>query len=444
MPTSASEIKKILFNLIHDLNSTASLYARFPNKDFTRDRKLPFEKVITLLLGMGGGSLSNELMDYFGCTVDLVTASAFVQQRKKLLPTALETLFHRFVEETDTAALYDGYRLLAVDGSALQIPTDRDDVDSFYPNASGKESYNLLHMNAMYDLLGHTYVDAVVQKGRIRDENRALINMVDRAASNHPAILLADRGYESYNVFAHIQEKGWRYLIRIKDNGVNGGIAHGLDLPTQDEYDFPIQMSFTRSMSNKSKQLATARNRYKILYRHQNFDFLPPKVDASAPVAFYDISFRIVRFKISDDSYETVITNLDQNLFPPQKLKELYAMRWGIETSFRRLKHTIGLLNFHAKKAELVCQEIFARLVMYNFTQLIITFTAIIRNSKKYAYKANFSAAAHICRLFFLGSTVLSSPEILIQKFIIPTRPNRFAPRIQTKKSFSSFSYRMA
>jgi len=203
-------------------------------------------------------------------------------------------------------------------------------------------------------------------------------------------------------------------------------------------------MSFTRSISNKSKQLAAARNRYKILYRHQNFDFLPSKVDASAPVVFYDISFRIVRFKISDDSYETVITNLDQNLFPPQKLKELYAMRWGIETSFRHLKHTIGLLNFHAKKAELVCQEIFSKLVMYNFTQLIITFTAIIRNSKKYAYKANFSAAAHICRLFFLGSTVLSSPEILIQKFIIPTRPNRFTPRIQTKKSFSSFSYRMA
>lgn len=363
---------------------------------------------------------------------------------KKILPTALEALFHKFVEKTDTATLYNGYRLLAVDGSALQIPTDQDDVDSFYPNASGKESYNLLHINAMYDLLGHTYVDAVVQKGRIRDENRALINMVDRAAFKHPAIFLADRGYESYNVFAHIQEKGWRYLIRIKDNGVNGGIAHGLNLPTQDEYDLPIQMSFTRSISNKSNQLAAARNRYKILYRHQNFDFLPPKVDASAPVVFYNISFRIVRFKISDDSYETVITNLDPNFFPPPKLKELYAMRWGIETSFRQLKHTIGLLHFHAKKAELICQEIFARLVMHNFTQLIITFTNISKSSNKYTYKVNFSAAAHICRLFFLDNIVLLTPETLIARFIFPIRPNRFTPRVQTKKSFMSFSYRMA
>jgi len=70
------------------------------------------------------------------------------------------------------------------------------------------------------------------------------------------------------------------------------------------------------------------------------------------------LSFRIVRFKISDDSYETVITNLD---FPPDDLKLLYAMRWGIETSFRDLKYTIGLSAFHSKKVEHILQEIFAR-----------------------------------------------------------------------------------
>lgn len=80
---------------------------------------------------MGGGSLTNELVDHFGCTADLVTTSAFVQQRQKLLPAALETLFHSFVEKTDKSALYDGYRLLAVDGSALQIPTDKNDAESF-------------------------------------------------------------------------------------------------------------------------------------------------------------------------------------------------------------------------------------------------------------------------------------------------------------------------
>ena len=33
--------------------------------------------------------------------------------------------------------------------------------------------------------------------------------------------------------------------------------------------------------------------------------------------------------------------------------------RWGIERSFRKLKYTIGLTNFHAKKVEYILQEIF-------------------------------------------------------------------------------------
>ena len=43
------------------------------------------------------------------------------------------------------------------------------------------------------------------------------------------ALVVADRGYESYNNMAHIQEKGWYFLIRIKDG--KNGIKQGLDLP---------------------------------------------------------------------------------------------------------------------------------------------------------------------------------------------------------------------
>lgn len=142
MLSSASEPGEALTDLIHNLTSKASLYVKNPEKDFTRNRKLSFEKVITFILCMGGGSLTNELMNYFGCTPDLVTASALVQQRKKLLPAALEALFHSFVKKTDKPVLYGGYRLLAVDGSALQIPTDKNDLESFYPGASNQVPYN--------------------------------------------------------------------------------------------------------------------------------------------------------------------------------------------------------------------------------------------------------------------------------------------------------------
>lgn len=78
------------------------------------------------------------------------------------------------------------------------------------------------------------------------------------------------------------------------------------------------------------------------------FDFLPSKNKKSEPTVIYELPVRIVRFKISDDSYEVIATNLSEDLFFSDDLKMLYSMRWGIETSFRDLKYTVGLRYFHA------------------------------------------------------------------------------------------------
>ena len=74
-----------------------------------------------------------------------------------------------------------------------------------------------------------------------------MVDMVDRADLNK-VLLLADRGYESYNVLAHIQEKGWYFLIRIRDNTT--GITSGLTLPDEDEYDIPFHLDLTRRQTN--------------------------------------------------------------------------------------------------------------------------------------------------------------------------------------------------
>ncbi len=43
--------------------------------------------------------------------------------------------------------------------------------------------------------------------------------MVDRYNSDTPTIFTTDRGYESYNNMAHVQEKGQKFLTRLKDIG---------------------------------------------------------------------------------------------------------------------------------------------------------------------------------------------------------------------------------
>ena len=81
-------------------------------------------------------------------TITHTIASAFVQQRAKILPAAFESLFHHFTDRICEQKTYNGYRLFAVDGSDLQIAANPQDADSFYPGANGQKSYNLLHINA--------------------------------------------------------------------------------------------------------------------------------------------------------------------------------------------------------------------------------------------------------------------------------------------------------
>lgn len=79
------------------------------------------------------------------------------------------------------------------------------------------------------------------------------------------------------------------------------------------------------------------------------------------------MNLRVVRFPISDNEYECILTNLPDNEFSIDEIKELYALRWGIETSFRELKYAVGLACFHSKKREYIIQEIWARLILYYF-----------------------------------------------------------------------------
>ena len=430
-------VKQALNGTIQAMTDCKWLFSTRPGKDNTRNRKFPFQKVISSILAFRGGTLNQEIMDFFGLDPSIGTSSAFIQRRAKILPEAFDCLFQHFTAKVDEDSRYRGLRLLAVDGSDLQIAANPNGPDSYFPGANGQKAYNLLHINAMYDLLQCIYLDAILQKRRNWNESKALTDMVDRS-NIEKVLLLADRGYESYNNLAHIQEKGWFFL----DNTT--GIASGLNLPDMMEYDIPFHLNLTRKQTISAKQLCKDRNHYKFLPSNVHFDYLPLTSRKHDPAVFYTLHFRIVRFPISDTACETIITNLDSDLFPLADIERLYAMRWGIETSFRALKHTLGLLHLHAKKVEFVHQEVFAKLTMYNFCEMITRSVVIQQNQRKYAYKVNFSDAVHISLQFFLGAVPPPILEAMLMKYISPIRPGRKDTRKLTQKPSVSFTYRVA
>jgi hypothetical protein len=436
MKRTPKAVKARLVAAIGEMACKPELFVKNPGKDFTRKRKLGFADMLTFLLGISKGTLRGELLAAKGYAVDTPSASAFIQQRDKILPIAFEFLLQEFTRSLSNMKTHNGYRLLAVDGSDLHTPTNPQEPGCFFSGTLGEKGYNLLHLNALYDLCNGIYADALIQSSRGCNEHEALTRMVDRSHITGKTIIIADRGYESYNNLAHIERKGWYYLIRIKDNPC-GGILAGLNLPATGEFDSDISRILTRK---QTKEVRAHPEIYRRLMQDSHFDFLDLHKDV-----YYPISFRIVRFKVRDELYETVITNLDRAAFSPSKLKTIYRLRWGIETAFRTLKYTLGLLFFHSKKAEYIAQEIFAKLTMYNFSQWIASSATLRPKNTRYDQRVNFSQAVQICRHFFLCRNAHPPDvEALILTNPQPVRPGRCFPRNARVKQPASFNYRIS
>ena len=433
-------VKTLLKSKIKEIAANPADYCYNPKSDFSRHRKLTMEKVISGVIGLESGSLTNEILDMFETSKDTPTCSAFIQQRSKITPEAFGMIFRSFSQDL-IKTFSDEIPILAIDGSKIQIATNPEDTDSFFTGSNGQRPYNLLHLNALYNIQHHLYDDVILQKAKQANEHRALTEMVD-CSLHKKALLIADRGYESYNNLAHIQEKDWYYLIRIKDG--KNGIKAGLDLPDTESFDIDVNLKLTRKQTKETKELFKDKNHYRFIPTTTEFDYLPKKNRKADRTRFYELSFRILRFPISPDTYETIITNLPRETYTPQEIKKLYASRWGIETSFRDLKYTIGMLNFHSKKVMCIQQEIFAHLIMYNFAEMITSHVFIEKKQRKYTYKANFTVAAHMCRLFYRGKTTSPNLEAIIARNLIPIRTDRHRERNIAVKSYHGFLYRVA
>ena len=252
------------FNLlIKGLAEKKEEFCNNPGKDFSRKRKQDFEQIIRSILSLDGGSLTNEILRIHKYSSDSPSASAFIQQRAKLSETAFPNLFRTINKTFDKDCRYEGYRMIAVDGSHIHVPNNPNDPDSYVCSRENEHFHNEFHLNAFWDILQGTFIDVILQKYRTQNEDQALIDMVERSELKD-AIIVCDRGYEAYNNMAHFQEKGFKYVIRIKEIG-SYGIADGLDIPKHGEFDLSINLSLTRKRDQNIKELVKERNKYKYI-----------------------------------------------------------------------------------------------------------------------------------------------------------------------------------
>ena len=110
--------------------------ARDPARDFTRERKIPLPALVWIMVTWAWDTIGTELEDAYGWDGSAPTASAFCQQRAKLNDKALPFLLSGINPAVPRQKNLNGYRLVAVDGSDVDIPPCHDSPDTFVPSKS--------------------------------------------------------------------------------------------------------------------------------------------------------------------------------------------------------------------------------------------------------------------------------------------------------------------
>lgn len=399
-----NNIKFLLNKQVEALSSdiTNSEHVRNPGSDFSRNSKCPAKHVIMYHIQQGPLSTNNNLLDFYDHDPErMITASGLRQQMKKLLPSALQEIFYGFNEDLREHMPGPGwkYRPIIIDGSVLPLPTliSEDAQQYLVQTASLEKPYYAMHLTASYDLEDGRFLDAVIQPGALKDEYDAFVQLVDRCPriAGESLIFLADRGFCSYNVLAHLINNEQFFVIRSKDTTSNG-LLSALGLPEKGTFDRVVTVIIVRK---KAGIPGMTEGIVRVLNGNRRFDFLEPDSDE-----IFIMTFRAIRYKLENGDYECVVTNLPESEFSVEKIGLLYGERWILETSFELLKSHAGLEHFHSRDPQVIACEIWGRLIACNYTFAMMDLVDdIFREATKdkdlkYDYFTDFSTAIHAVR----------------------------------------------
>lgn len=424
-----SYIKKSLLKTINSMSENPSPFVNRPGIDFSRNRKCSFSDMILLILSMEALTLNREIKRFFKKSTSLITKSALIQQRKKLNGEAFPFLFSELNHLVPLKKKLKGYYLFAVDGSDTNIPFLKNDNSTHISSNTAGVYYDQVHLNAVFDLLNGRFTDLIIQPRAEADEREAFLSFLSRNSIREKCIYVADRGYASLNVLAHLQHSGHCFLLRMKTADAKPNFLSRFSLPHDAEFDIPLEFTVTRS---QKKVFMKDPAHYVCIRSDRRFDFIDPE-DRNSSVR---LSFRLVKVELPDGKSEFLVTNLPADEFSSDELKGIYQLRWGIETAYRYLKYNAALNSFHSIRRDLIIQEIYARVILYNFTMMIVNCTSVPPKETKVQLKISISDAISTCRDFMIHKIKNLEITILICRNLTEIRPGRsFHRKVRSKRA---------
>lgn len=318
---TASKIDNFMFKCKH----------RIQPKYFTRNSKMSFKNTMLLMLNGIKQSLQVEINRFFENILnrnDSVSKQAFSEARQKISPTVFidlnDAIVNTIYEENNEYKLWNGYRLCAIDGSTVEVPNTellRQEYGCAY-NIAGSAAR--ARVSCIYDIQNKIIIKSKIENYGIGERNH-VFSMLSELIGTHSKkdLILFDRGYPSNELMAFLIDNNISFLMRAsKNRSAEVMRAKKLDQETSFKYKGKI---------------------YKI---------------------------RILRFMLTSDKEEILITDLFNKNFTVDVLKELYFMRWGIETKFNDLKNRLEVENFSGTTKIAIEQDFYATMYLSNMIEL--------------------------------------------------------------------------
>ena len=212
---------------------------RETEKSFTRNRCLTFIILVTFLLNLLKRSQQDELDEFFkllnGTEIAqrVVTKSALTQARKKLkygVFVELNQVQTNYFYQSLQPQTWMGWRLVAVDGSTMQVPNTPENLAHFGAWQSAKGGpCPMARVSQIFDVLNAVTLDALISPKSCGERDLAANHFAHLCPGD---LVLLDRGYPAFWLFALILSKEAHFCARMKVGSwriVRDFVATGLD-----------------------------------------------------------------------------------------------------------------------------------------------------------------------------------------------------------------------
>jgi len=374
---------------------------RMKDTYFTRigRSKMSFKNIILFMINFVKKTLQLELDDFSKiASVPNITKQAFSQARQKVSPKAFIHMLNQvnrwYYKETPFKK-YREYRLIAIDGTVLEINDTEELRNEFGYIENQNKKVARARASALYDVENDMIISSKLTHYRC-GEREIAENLIDEMINlgSYNDLILFDRGYPSKDFITFIESRRLKYLMRVS----SGFLKVVINAPNQD-------------------QIIEAKHKDKVL------------------------KIRVIKFELESGIIETLVTNLFDETISVEDFKEFYFKRWGIEVKYNEIKNKLQVENFTGKTVIAIEQDFYATMYLTNMVALAKKDAneVIQEDSKnknlKFEYKVNTNVLIGklkdtlitmlIIKNPWKRSKVLKSIQSEIEKNIIPIRPGR-------------------